>query len=719
MDPYIWINTSGKFVCSYTGSDLYGNGTPTNPFKTLTAAYWYGSAGGTIVCRGIFNDNPTKVSWLSSTPYYGNNATIVGDYYGAAIWDGQNTEFLYGYIMRNIIVLNSASSGGFVGLGVALNAIHVGHAAGVNGLAGSPALLDNSVAYWGVLGGTSAVSNVVFSNMLQNGTHPLSLGGNSAYMQNNTFHNATKENVRRCFTTSSRTRYAFSLFTKFAIYLDQAITFEYCMFNAECTFWYSRGEVNGVAVAAGGAGYAINQILTLQGTEGGVNGTVTVNTVDANGAILTLKAVTTKGTLNTLGVKTVTGGTGIGAEVTVTTLSNATDAQFIPTGADNVAKMQSIINKNTLLGTYGITFIECKYTSQLSSDIYNNHAKLDYTLKHSSDAVFTQTIVSAPDKYYYGALKPAINVAIHDNSDGKAGCWDNRTVNGDIVVANNSINIDNASPYSDVSTILSKIITINPNEIVLDELKALHIPIFNQKYYLGDKKMVLDTRIYAGTTLAIGRYIVRSAKIRYGIDDISVGNIVNVTTAGTTFSDLDGNTAYVLEIQDPNIWNPVHVRMAPFIYGIATADTSGVGAPLKAGVTYLNFGNENVTINQGLPSQRTLVPKESFIAETGNTWHASENYELGIIFDDDAVVENRIVPSGEWMSALSYRNFFNYLNGTNQVYDTENDEIHGGKRLMSSGNPKAYKSPYVNVYGSQLMNRAYLQFKIILRRWDM
>ena len=100
MDAYIWRTVgSYKYVCGYTGSDLYGTGTQTNPFKTLTAAYWYGSAGGIIVCRGIFNDNPTKAAWVTSIPYYGNNASIIGDYYGAAVWDGQGKEFLYGYFI--------------------------------------------------------------------------------------------------------------------------------------------------------------------------------------------------------------------------------------------------------------------------------------------------------------------------------------------------------------------------------------------------------------------------------------------------------------------------------------------------------------------------------------------------------------------------------------------------------------------------------------------
>ena len=718
MEAYIWRTTGGsKYACSYTGSDLYGTGTATNPFKTLTAAYWYGTAGGTIICRGIFNDNPTKAAWVTSIPYYGNNASIVGDYYGAAVWDGQNTEFLYGYFMARMIVLNSTSVGGFVGLGGASGADRVGGASVVCGLAGSPALIDNCVAYWGVLGGTSAVSGVVFSNMKRTATELLSLGMNSGNtLVNNTYHNALKVDTRRCFTYN-RGIIGWSLFTQFCVYLDQPITIQYSLFNSECTFWYARGEVNGVAVVAGGTGYLANQILTLQGSEGGVNATVTVNTVDANGTILTLKAVTTKGTLNTYGVKSTTGGTGAGAQINVTALSNIVDAQFTPTGVDDTAKMQSIVNKTLTLGTSGTTFTSCKYTSQLASDIYNNLAKLDYTVKPASDASFTQSLAVDPSKYYYGALKPSINVPIITNSDGVAACWDSTTATGDIVVIDNTIRIDNASPYQQVSTILSKIVTLDPTTAVYDEIKAMHIPIFNQGYYLGDKNRILSTKIYAGTTLSVGRYIVRSAKIKYGIDDINIGDVVSVTSAGTTFSDINGNTGYLLEIRDPNVWNPVYVRMAPFAYGILSADTEGVGAALKAGVTYLNIGSENVTINPGLPSQRILVPHESFIAQIGNTWSARSEYQLGIIFDDDPIVGNRIVPSGEWIPAMNYTSFFNRKDGLNQLYSAQDDEVNGGKRLLGSGTPESYAIS--GGYNYTYIDKMYVQFKLILRTWDL
>jgi hypothetical protein len=38
MNPYIWRTAAGsnKFVCSYTGSDWYGNGTQAKPYKSLT-----------------------------------------------------------------------------------------------------------------------------------------------------------------------------------------------------------------------------------------------------------------------------------------------------------------------------------------------------------------------------------------------------------------------------------------------------------------------------------------------------------------------------------------------------------------------------------------------------------------------------------------------------------------------------------------------------------
>ena len=95
MNAYIWRTAAGsnKFVCSYTGSDWYGNGTQAKPYKSLTKAYNTGSATAPIVCRGIFNDNLVGA----------HNSAINGDYFGAAVWDGQGTNNIYAFYHSNMI----------------------------------------------------------------------------------------------------------------------------------------------------------------------------------------------------------------------------------------------------------------------------------------------------------------------------------------------------------------------------------------------------------------------------------------------------------------------------------------------------------------------------------------------------------------------------------------------------------------------------------------
>jgi hypothetical protein len=227
MNAYVWrtINAGARYVCSYTGSDITGDGLATNPFASLTKAFYAshiltvnltGASGGTgytvndvltlatpsggiagqvkvstvnagvvtavtllyrgvgyttgvkattggpganctinvatvattncdILCRGLFSDNLTGA----------HSNYISADYYGAAVWDGQNLYNLYAFRHNNMIFLNSGSVAGYVGVGGAVNSANMGHPLGVIGLKGSPAFVDNCVLYWGVVGGES------------------------------------------------------------------------------------------------------------------------------------------------------------------------------------------------------------------------------------------------------------------------------------------------------------------------------------------------------------------------------------------------------------------------------------------------------------------------------------------------------------------------------------------------------------------------------------
>lgn len=703
MNNFVWRTvTTGKYVCSYTGSDTTGDGLPGNPFKSLTKAFntphiltvaianggtgfvagdvgatltlatptggiagtvvitsvntetgavngitltYRGAAyvaagaktttGGTgsgctitvtvsaqtapsgdIICRGLFSDN------LPAGPH---TANINADYYGAAVWDGQNLYSIYGYRHNNMIFINSAVSTLYVGVGGASFGGNVGNANYVYGLAGSPAFVDNCCLYWGVVGGYM-VNFAVYSRIKPNANYLVSLGsycGAITWSENLTVYGITKTSMRKSITTGAGKGfyYRYSLFSEVAIYLDQAGTFDRCMFSADCTFWIG-------------------------------------------------------------------------------------DNQFTPTGSTDADKLQSIVTAlEGIAGTPGTDKViitntgatQCRFTSDTAADLFNNVTVQDYTLKLGCDAVLstTDSLYVSGVFTYFGALKPSLNVPILADSSGVVGSWDERTATGVLSVpADNIMQLD-ISDTEGLSEIMTKVITINNQLIVIDGIKAMMIPKMNDRYYMEDRVMVVDTPIYRNTELALGRYIVRGASLTYGGATYNIGDIVYVSAAGTSFTAGD-DTPYVLTISDPNIWNCIHVRATTVIYA-----TVAVGGALQDGGIYLNYGNENITYQT-----RTIVPGESFMAVgSADSFTGTAGYLIGIVFDDTRV------PAATWIPALCFDEYFNGIYGTQQVVDDDD-------RPASCGNPKAWVEPLKSSYTKELLNSTYFQLKVMLRRYD-
>lgn len=686
MNAYVWrtINAAARYVCSYSGSDITGDGLATNPFASLTRAFYAshiltvnltGASGGTgytvndvltldtpsggiaaqvkvskvnagvvtavtllyrgvgyttgvktttggtganctinvetvattncdILCRGLFSDDLTGT----------HNNYISADYYGAAVWDGNNLYNLYAFRHNNMIFLNSGSVAGYVGVGNANSHYNVGYAGIIGGLSGSPAFVDKCVLYWGVVGG-NAINYAVYSRIIPNATYLVSLGSYTLNRQL-TVYGIPKASMRKSITTATvkGANMKYSLLSATAIYLDQFGTFDTCLFAGDCTFW-------------------------------------------------------------------------------------ETDTEFTPTGATDADKMASIVAKVATLGATKIILTNCRYTSQTATSLFNNVTLQDYTLKIGCDAVLDS---DDPDYVvgvftYFGAMKPALNIPIMDDSSGVPGTWDENTCTGCLSIsAGNIIQIDEGSPNV-LSEIYSKVVVINNKAMILDGIKSLMIPKLNNNYYLEDRVMIDTTKIYQSTNLAIGRYKVCAYSLNYGGSIYYVGDTVYVSGTGTSFTDFDGNTAYLLEILDPNFYNPVHVRMTRAIYS-----TVAVGGALQSGGVYLNYGNESITYKG-----RTIVTGESFVAENAiDTFSGTAGYLIGIVFDDTRV------PAAEWIPALAFDDYFNGISGAAQVYDNDS-------RPAGSGNPKSYVSPLEGTYSKQLMSYTYLQFKIMLREYDI
>jgi len=376
-----------------------------------------------------------------------------------------------------------------------------------------------------------------------------------------------------------------------------------------------------------------------------------------------------------------------------------TDTEFTPTGATDSDKMDSIIAKLATLGTTKLTLTNCRYTSQTASELFNNHLLQDFTLKNGSDAILDpeDAIYVTGIFTYFGAMKPALNIPIMEDSSGVPGTWDENTATGCLSIAAGDIIQINESSPSALSQIFSKVIAINNKEMVLDGIKSLIIPKLDTNYYLEDRVMIDTTPIYELTELSVGRYKVCNYPLTYDGNIYYVGDTVYVSTTGTSFTDFDGNTAYLLEIDDPNFYNPVYVRQRRAIFS-----TVVVGGELQNGGVYLNYGNESITYRG-----RTIVSGESFMAENSeDSFSGTEGYYIGIMFDDTRV------PSSEWIPALTFDDYFNGMNGASQVYDDES-------RPAGSGNPKSYAAPLLGTFGKQLLNYTYIQFKIMLRQYDV
>lgn len=621
MNVYIWRtvgNSTYKYVCGYTGSDYYGDGTQSNPYKTLTKAF-YSTGTGAIICRGIFNDNLQGSGYNGSVLNYSNNnpgnsdggssisscSTIVGDYYGASIWDGQGVSVLSGFATSNMVLLNTSNT---IDLGIGFrDNWWSGNTGGV-----PFNLFHNCKTQESAIGGIATYNNI-YSSLIPTSTSKLYLSKNpSVYNHsfNNTIHNIAKSSMRQN-ASGNAFNFLYSLFTDFAVYLDQTGTFNNCLFNSGCTFWIA-------------------------------------------------------------------------------------DAQFVPTGITDDDKLASIVDKVSLLSDIKISIVNCKYTSQTSHQIYTNIDKLDFTLKPNSDAIIKIVNPSYPSQYYYGAMKPALNIPIMANSEGIIGTWDEHTASGAIAIPSDSIIYLDETNTSSVSQISSKIVAIDNQMILLDGFKSMFFPRFNYKCYLGDKQMISSTKIYSGTNLNIGRYIVNGFPVLYNTQNLEVGDILVVTSDGTLFTNYNTNISYLYEILDPNIYNPIHVRMTNAIYASVP-----VGGTLQTGGVYLNYSNQNITYKG-----RTIISGESFTCDGINmTFSGSVGYVIGIVFDDNRV------PVTEWISALLFDDYFNGKTGAVQNYDNEG-------RPISSGNPKAYAAPYVGTYGMQYINKTYVQFKIILRKYD-
>ena len=607
--------TTTVYVDSYTGSDLYGDGTRTNPYKTLTKAF---NAKGntkptTIVCRGTFSESLT-----------GNHSTeIVGDYFGAATFDGKDTHMLYGFghskmIVKNILPLPSSV---LAGVGRANTAGFAGVANVVFGVCGSSALFARCTHYMGVLGcthtGAAANRNCVFARPRAHSDYRISIAGQGTGVQSNTYVNCAVEHRKKHYGQNERI-YT-SLFANFAMIANDAGNDEYinCLFAADCKWYYFTGETPNSTyyeLAVTGSTSAERQASLL--------------------AALTAK---------------------------YDELEVASSSRKFP------------------------VFTGCVFSSQTAADLFNNPDMDDYTLKPGCDA----DVAVSGAAQYYGALPPAINIPIMDDSTGHPGTWDEHTASGCVIIVDNQICADVLSD-SDDGEILSKVIVINPATTQLNGVFAQFNSQFGAGAYANRNSIFEDTPYAPGDILPQGRYLALT-EITYDGNTINAGDVFVVSQDNTSFTGATGATA--LGLIEPNVMEVLYCRCRAAVYARV-----GVGDDLQAGATYLNDSGETITYHN-----RSISNGESFVCMiAGERFSCTDpTATIAVLFDDTRV------PSVDWVPAQVFGEYFVAKRAGAIGYDEFGVPL-------SSGNYMSYQTPGLL---KSTLDRAFVQFAVKVKRY--
>lgn len=607
--------TTTVFVDSYIGNDEQGLGTRVSPYKTLTKAWTAKSTKPTtIVCRGLFSEQITT----------GNHSCkIAGDYYGAAIFDGQEKYLVYGFTIEKMIILNAYTDSSisvhtgavaFRGVGRADLATHVGNASLAYGLASSPALVGNSGLYIGIVGGNTANRDIVYwKPFVSEDCYLLSIGAQySPCLQNCTIYGAgLDENdnptlIRKSPCSGGYYKVNASIFSKSAIVLNTPIKLDYtdCLFTSDCKYYYFMGT-------------------------------------DATSEYI---------------------------EISLEGVAKEERGQYLLTRLQEIYTEKKIASGQQ----YMPKFTNTVFSDQSAEEIFNNPEQCDMTLIPNSDADIVD------EKKYIGALPPAKNIPIRDDSTGIKEAWDERSASGCVIVDDNKIWIDPNSS-SNVGSILSKIITINPREIQLNAIYSI-MPSKWGKYIVGSNEgnaVYLPTEIAADGASLTGLFLVKEGSATIG--DLTYNEGEAFTANGQSVT----GGGIVVEVLEPNAGDVLYCRCRSAIYKIVEA-----GATLTKGATYLNISGGDATYHG-----RTIADSESFVCMVAGEVAPCK---LGVMFDEDGV------PSSEWVPARFWDEYFVCKENGAIKYDAYGIPY-------SSANNRSYSQG--TLYKSTL-DRKFIQFKI-------
>lgn len=530
--PYKWrtIDAKCNYVDSATGSDLYGDGTMNNPYQSLGRAWRSSTTKKSIVCRGTFSENMEDGDAKSY---------INGDYLGAATFDGVGDYVIFGFAHHNMTFKNVHQiipKSNYIGIGRSIREVDIGLSSSPRGL-GERNMVDNSFLYMGCIGGAlNETKYLVYSRLLANGEHLISING----IINNTISGAIVNNTIYSCRIANRMRNIAakifwcrnSILADFDLFADDAGIFLACLFAADCG-WYYADQLE--------VGKPQLQIIVD-------NSTLTEPTFTADLA---------NGTMTVGGVSD------------------------IPAAIDALFAAGRMTEK--------VTITDCVFTEQTSEQIFNNVEKDDFTLNPNGAGVINENT-------YYGALPPALAIPIMNDSTGVAGTWDENTAQGLIQVANNEICFDETIGAKRGS-ILSKIVQINPERISVSAIFSEFASKFNDFGCALWSEDMLGTTYNAGEILPIGTYVVNGAIIHEGSNFRN--EVMKVVNENTTFEN-DGITSTVSELLDNNVSDVVYVRVSPIVYATLKQGDGlqRGGVYLNNGNSPITYRNRTIAVNE-------------------------------------------------------------------------------------------------------------------------
>ena len=678
-------------------NDSTADGTPEHPFATISYGY------ATLVAKGYAPEG-CIVRGHGNEAFVGNhNFTVQGDYMGAAIYDGGGTAQIIYCTMKNLIYLNGGTTidvdysvspygnnihAAFAGCGRASNADRANYAHYVHGVASSPILIGNSKMYRGCIGGLQATGYNIYAKIkctpyaANQNTCGVTFGGYSlsatARIGNCVVYDLPL-NVRA--TTKSAQTVAGHMyrwiFSKVDFIYEHADFFYQCLFTSDNRMFF-------VDKTTGNA-YSNKRLKIVPRTGTNAEPTFIYDSADTD---MDFTGVMTGGAMIVEGAN----------------IKNFYDALLALYAAGHVT-----LNPETYFKE------ECVFAEETADEVFNAPEQYDFTTKMDSPAFISVY-------HYFGALPPALNIPIHgtgnSGSDGKVGCWDNRSIDGCLKVEDGYIKIDTASSEK-AGRILSKVIITDPYDVQYNGVYSM-LTRRVKHGWIASKLNPFGEKIEANADLTVileadTQYVIKGSKCTYNEQFYNPNDVIDTTGLDVFTVQFETADGYVIPVIDANIPDTLYCRCRSMVYGRAM-----YGESLKKQITYLNDGDRPISFHG-----RIIAPNESFICDDNAPFYVYDqngeldatatDYSIAVIFDDREIIpegEERIGGLVEFVPAQKFGEYFAMKNA-GAITSLEIPQL--GLVPKSSGHYMCFTKngggAMINGYKS-ILNQTFIQFAL-------